>query len=238
MLASLIIPTKNEEANLKILLEQIQRQTYKDVEVVVADAHSTDRTREIARSFGAVVVVGGMPGAGRNLGAAASHGDVLIFLDADARLQPPRLLEDLLTEMRRRRLDVCGVDINPENGRLIERVSYALYNRYARIMGGALPHAVGTFMLAKRFIHEAIGGFDETVTLAEDMHYARQAAQVGEFGILRSHAVETPMRRWKKEGTLRLLAKYLYTELHMLVKGPIRGHVDYDFDYTDTSTDA
>lgn len=233
MLVSVVIPAKNEEANIGRLLKQLRKQSFKDIEIIVADAKSDDRTREIATSLGAVVVNGGLPGAGRNLGAEAAAGDMLLFLDADAVLPSKHFLRDMLKEMRRRQFDVAAVDVKPLNGTWLQRLTYRFYNRYVRIAGKRLPHAVGVCMFAKRYIHEGIGGFDETVTLAEDMHYARQASQIGEFGILKSHAILTPMRRWEKDGWLSTVWKYLYTELHMVFKGPVRGNVTYDFDYTE-----
>ncbi|MEN6592532.1 MAG: glycosyltransferase family A protein, partial [Methanobacterium sp.] len=59
MKISIIIPTYNEEEYLPYLLESIKRQDFTDYEVIVADAHSTDKTREIAKSFGAKIVDGG-----------------------------------------------------------------------------------------------------------------------------------------------------------------------------------
>ena len=77
---SIIIPTYNEEEVLPNLLRSIKEQDYKDYEVVVADAKSTDKTREIAQKFDCRVVDGGLPGEGRNHGAEAAKGDRFLFL--------------------------------------------------------------------------------------------------------------------------------------------------------------
>ena len=231
MLASIIIPAKNEEKNLERLLKQIRQQSFRDYEVIVADAHSTDHTREVAQRFGAKVIVGGLPGVGRNLGAQASHGETLVFMDADVVIPSKHFLRDAIKEFHLRRLDIAAVPVAPHDGTWLDRLTYGLYNWYARLSAKRLPHAVGACMLVKRFVHDEIGGFDEIVTLAEDMHYARTAAQVGEFGILHAPAVETSMRRWRTEGRVRLAIKYVWGELHMLFKGPIRGAIPYEFDH-------
>ena len=81
---SIVIPVKNEETDLPKLLASIKAQTFTDYEVIVADAHSTDKTVELAQAAGAIVVEGGMPGSGRNRGAeAASTGDPLAEMDID-----------------------------------------------------------------------------------------------------------------------------------------------------------
>ncbi|NBS41768.1 glycosyltransferase family 2 protein, partial [bacterium] len=96
---TIVIPTKNEEADLPILLESIKKQTLQPKEVIVADANSTDRTREIAAAYGARVVEGGMPGPGRNRGAEAAKTDLILFLDADVELRDSEFLEKSVGEM-------------------------------------------------------------------------------------------------------------------------------------------
>ncbi|PIR47966.1 hypothetical protein COV06_01025 [Candidatus Uhrbacteria bacterium CG10_big_fil_rev_8_21_14_0_10_50_16] len=235
MFVSIVIPAKNEETNIERLLTQLSEQSFKDFEVIVADAFSTDRTREIAKSLSAVIVDGGLPGAGRNLGAAVAKGDIFLFMDADAILRSDHFLQDTLSEMRHKQLDLAAIDVRPSDGNQLDRLTYRFYNAYTHLLGKHLPHAVGTCMFAKRFVHEAIGGFDETVTLAEDMHYARLGSDVGEFGILRSHSVYTPMRRWRKEGRVRLTIKYFLSEVFMILRGPIRKPAIYDFEYKQDS---
>ena len=83
---SIVIPAYNEERYLPILLDCIKKQTYKNHEIIVADANSTDSTRQIAKKYGCKVVKGGMPGIGRNNGAKAAKGEMLLFLDADSRI--------------------------------------------------------------------------------------------------------------------------------------------------------
>ena len=55
---SFIMPTLNAEAILENCLASIARQTYprEKTEIILADAHSKDRTREIAKKFGAIVL--------------------------------------------------------------------------------------------------------------------------------------------------------------------------------------
>ena len=55
---SFIMPTLNVEALLDNVLSSITRQTYPRAryEILLADAHSTDRTREIAKKYNAIVL--------------------------------------------------------------------------------------------------------------------------------------------------------------------------------------
>ena len=92
MILSIIIPTYNEEDYLPVLLDSIKEQNFDDYEVLVADANSKDRTREIAEEYGCIVVDGGLPAVGRNNGAKVAKGDILLFLDSDLKLNDVYLL--------------------------------------------------------------------------------------------------------------------------------------------------
>ena len=55
-LVSVIIPVKNEEKNIEECMKAIKGQTYRNIEMIVVDGMSSDRTVEIASEFGAKVV--------------------------------------------------------------------------------------------------------------------------------------------------------------------------------------
>ena len=86
MILSIIIPTYNEEEYLPVLLESIKKQSFTDYEIIIADANSTDKTREIAKEYGCIVIDGGLPAVGRNNGARIAQGEYLLFLDSDLEL--------------------------------------------------------------------------------------------------------------------------------------------------------
>ncbi|TVY01440.1 glycosyltransferase [Cohnella terricola] len=99
---SVIIPARNEEANLPFLLQSLREQTWQPYEIIVVDDHSSDRTREIAESFGVKVIANPeLPPdwTGKNWavwnGYSQASGDLIAFLDADIRLAP-RALESLV----------------------------------------------------------------------------------------------------------------------------------------------
>ena len=98
---AIIVPTYNEERNIGELLESVQTQTLGS-EVAVVDQQSTDRTVEIARAYGCVVVARprpafySPPGQSRNYGVAATSARLLLHLDADMRLPAPDFLARLV----------------------------------------------------------------------------------------------------------------------------------------------
>jgi len=84
---SCIIPTLNAEAILENCLASIARQAYprERVEIILADAHSTDRTREIGRKFGATILDdnGKNMEEGKRLALRHATGEFIVFVDAD-----------------------------------------------------------------------------------------------------------------------------------------------------------
>lgn len=235
MKLSIIIPTKNEEATLSGLFETINDQTFRDFEVVVADAWSTDRTREIAATFGAKVVDGGMPGPGRNRGAEVATGEVLLFVDADVKFPSPNYLNDIIEELDAREVDVATCRLKPMTKRWDDKLGHAFFNNYAKLFERIRAHAAGSCIIARRKVHEAIGGFDERVVFAEDQEYVARAHKRGyRFRLLESQPMLVSVRRLEKDGRLTIAAKYIYSEAHMLLKGPMFEHMfEYRFAHFD-----
>ncbi|PIN83719.1 glycosyl transferase, partial [Candidatus Micrarchaeota archaeon CG11_big_fil_rev_8_21_14_0_20_47_5] len=84
---SVIIPAYMEEGGIERCLKAIVDQEYEGgVEIIVADAESTDKTLEIAKKYtdDAYVFKKSTISAGRKDGAAKAHGDILVSTDADS----------------------------------------------------------------------------------------------------------------------------------------------------------
>ncbi len=220
---AVIIPTKNEARYLPRLLSALKGQTVQPNEVVVADAGSTDKTVEIARTFGVAVVQGGSAAVGRNNGVAATTSEYIIFFDADAIVDDPDFIQNAIDEFNARGLDLATADVYVEGGRRGDGLSMRLYNWYVRMWGSRHPHPIGTFMLTRRDVHDGIGGFDPTVTFAEDHDYGlRVRDSGGAFGVLDSVCVGITTRRQDKIGRLRYLLVNVLAEPHIMVFGSIR----------------
>jgi modification methylase len=218
---SVIIPTLNEAARLPRLLQALQAQSLPPFEVIVADAGSQDGTPAIAESFGARVVPGGLPATGRNAGARHARGEMFLFLDADV-LPGPDFIECALKEMTEAGLEISPCLIEALEDDPGNQVIAEFTNLYMQILAPVSPRAPGFCVFVRRQVHEAIGGFDETLKLSEDHDYARRAVKVAKYGFLTEVRIPVSMRRVEKEGLSGLAFKYLYCELHALAGVPIR----------------
>ena len=94
---SIILPTLNAGALLENCLASIAAQTWpKDrLEIVIADAFSTDNTRDIAKKFGAIVIDdrGKNMEEGKRLALQHATGEYIIFVDADNEFTHPDCIE-------------------------------------------------------------------------------------------------------------------------------------------------
>src|SRR5580658_7216757 len=91
---TVIIPCLNEEQGIESVLKRMP--DFVD-EVIVVDNGSTDRTSDVARSFGAKVIREHVRGYGRSYktGFASASGDVIVTLDGD-HSYPPDAISYLL----------------------------------------------------------------------------------------------------------------------------------------------
>ena len=218
---SIVIPTYNEEKYITKLLHSITLQTYKPVEVIVADAFSTDTTRKIARGFGCRVIDGGSPAKARNNGAKKATQNLILFLDADVVL-PPTFLEMTVAEMKEKKLKIASCLLQPLSSSGRDFIMHEMVNYYLRATKHYHPHVPGCCIFVERNIHSKTQGFDESLFMAEDHAYVKRAKKYGKFSYLKSHKISVSTRRLHKEGRMRLAMKYIAVELHLILFGQIR----------------
>lgn len=217
-----VIPALNEEQHLPDTVDAIAAQTLSPRQVIVADGGSTDRTAAIALARECRVVRGGLPGVGRNNGAREARGSWLLFLDADV-VVPPAALEEAVARAEAGGLDALSCWFVPDSAgwrvRLLHWVSAGYFWLSTRLRW---PHSIGGFILVRREVHEAVGGFDESVVVAEDQDYARRISRVGRYAFLRSPRVVISTRRFRSDGFVRASARWVGIELHRILLGEVR----------------
>lgn len=87
-LVSVNIATYNSEKTLKKCLDSVRNQTYKNIEIVIMDSYSKDRTVDIAKSYCARLAFASTLASARKAGADISRGDYIFVLDSDQILEP------------------------------------------------------------------------------------------------------------------------------------------------------
>lgn len=87
-LVSINIATFNSEKTLKKCLDSVRAQTYKNLEIIIMDSYSKDKSVEIAKEFGAKVVFAPTLACARQAGSDESSGEYILILDSDQILEP------------------------------------------------------------------------------------------------------------------------------------------------------
>ncbi len=228
---SIIIPTLNEEHYLPKLLESIKMQTYKDYEIIVSDSNSEDKTVHIAESFGAKIVSDEKkgPGYGRNCGAKVARGKYLLFLDADVILPTKMFLEDFLSEIKTKKLQLanCFHFLYPFDVKDIP--ADILLNLYFKARSFISPVVPGFFIFIKKDIFDNLGGFDETIAVCEDTEFVRRAYEHADFKMLNQY-IYFSNRRLNHEGRLKLFFIYTYLTFQDVLPAFLsKLEVDYKF---------
>jgi rSAM/selenodomain-associated transferase 2 len=187
-----IIPALDEEACVAGAVASA-RAAGPDIEVIVVDGGSSDRTREIAAAAGASVIEAPRSrGAQLDAGGRRAAGDWLVFLHADTRLE-----QGWASALASLSAEVVGgafrfaVD-SPRRGYRPIEVGVALRCRLLRLPYGDQ----GIF--CRRSAYEAAGGFPH-LPLMEDVAFARRLSRAGRLAFPAVRAL-TSCRRWERHG--------------------------------------
>lgn len=224
---SIITPTLNEEKCLPLLLESIKKQSFEDYEIIVADAGSKDKTVEIAKKYGCIVVKGGRAAKGRNEGAKIASGDLFLFIDSDI-IMPDGFLEDALEKFMKFNLGVASFPCHFLGNR-VDLLASQIYNIWMNLTQKILPHSFGVIM-AKKSVHEAVDGFDEQIKAVDDVDYVVRASKIAKYGFLKTTPLPSSSRRIEKDGRFITYSKYILIELHTIFLGPIKSDIfNYKF---------
>jgi glycosyltransferase involved in cell wall biosynthesis len=175
MLISVVIPAFNEAGYLGETLASLnrakaflQREGGLQAEIIVVDNDSDDSTADVARALSATVVGEKQHNVAkvRNSGAKLSHGDVLVFVDADT-VVPDKLLWRIVEVMSD--ASCFGGAVEPDY-RPIKR-TVKVYLQFWRVIGKLIGMAQGATQFCRRDLFFALNGYDETLFMGEDVDF-------------------------------------------------------------------
>jgi glycosyltransferase involved in cell wall biosynthesis len=177
-LVSVIIPAFDAAQFLPSAVESARAQTRQPFEIIVVDDGSGDATAVVADAFDGVRYVR-QPhrgaAAARNAGIAVADGDVFAFLDADDLWDPAKT---------RLQVDVLGR--NPQIGYVLchkqdffEPGTAAAASRERGSVGDPTVALVPSALLVRRTVVDAIGAFDDRLSIGEDREWFVRAEAAG-----------------------------------------------------------
>ena len=175
-----IVPVFNGERYLKEALDSIRAQTYRPLEIIVADDGSTDGTAAVVARYGAEVRYLSQPNAGpaaaQNLGLNAAWGEFVGFLDHDDLWHPEKLARQMARFRDRPELDLCVTHARnfwiPE----LEQEA-ARYRDHRR--AEAVPGYYASSLLARRGLFDTVGRYDTTLGHGSQLEWFIRATDHG-----------------------------------------------------------
>ncbi|MGH6609420.1 MAG: glycosyltransferase [Burkholderiaceae bacterium] len=215
---SFVVPAHNEELLLPATLLSIRSAADAcalQYELIVADDASSDRTAQVAQALGAHVVTvhHRQISATRNSGARASRGQLLVFVDADTRI------DSLVLRAALRVMAEGAV-----GGGAVVRFD-GVVPLYARTLLPALTTcmratrlAAGCFVFCTRSAFDDVGGFDQRLFGAEEIALSAALKKLGRFVIVNQPVVTSgrKLRTYSLVEILQLTVRFALSGRKML----------------------
>ena len=180
-LVSFVVPVRNDVLRLQRCLNSIVRNEYPRalIEIIVVDNESTDGSARAAREYGAIVIrsAGDSLAAHRNRGARAALGSIIAFADSDHEID--------------RNWCATAVDVLSDPRVAATGAAYLTDPRPSWVqqhydgMRARAPHRAEVPWIAcgnlavKRAAFERVGGFNESLTVCEDVDLCNRLSRAG-----------------------------------------------------------
>ena len=209
---SVIIPAHNEEKYIEggiLAILDAAKSISLDVEIIVVLNRCTDRTQEIAEKYGAICLIDESRciAAVRNRGCFAASGDIIVTCDADSRLHS-NALENVLNALNQPNVIGGGMRIvfdRRSPGIMMTQLFLDIAEKVTRLPCGAFWTTKEAFV--------AVSGFDETLTVAEDVYFAKKLKAFGKklgkkYILLKGSPLLTSSRKFDYFGDWMLLKMF------------------------------
>ncbi|MGY5765691.1 glycosyltransferase [Brachybacterium sp. DNPG3] len=219
---SVVIPAYNAAATLGIQLDAlIAQEGAPRFEVVIANNRSTDRTADIAQSFSDRLDIRVVPAfdrqgvnCARNAGIAAAAADLVMLVDADDAVRPGAMRELYAAISADSEIGIAGGMLSSHDPDTYEIETPQRY----------LPYVPGGFMLLRREVFDATGGFDEAFVGGHDeVDFCWRAQHEGFKVILVKSALLDRVERPTSRGAFRQFKRYGFTYIQLWAKHRERG---------------
>ncbi|UCC92994.1 MAG: glycosyltransferase [Thermoplasmata archaeon] len=194
MLISVVVTVRNEEKRIGNLLDSLVVQDG-PFEVVITDAYSDDRTRDIVREYGEkydnihLYKKGGTRGVGRNYAVEKAEGRVVAFVDGDC-IANPFWLKEL-----RASLETTGTEVVAGKTINLGYAPFAELDRVELTKSGYDVTFPSCNLAYDRELFQSIRGFDPQFMTAEDIDLNYRAVSVGSSIVHNPEAIIYAMAR-------------------------------------------
>ncbi len=172
-LVSVIVPTKNSEQYLAACLESINGQTYSNIETIVVDNNSTDKTKLIAQKHGATFYTKGPERSAQvNFGVTKASGEFIYKVDSDFTLDE-QVVGQCVAKARQG-FEAVVVHNTPN-----ANVSWIARLRKFEVDMYKYDHMHSSPRFVSKAAYQKINGFNELVTAGEDYDFRNRLDRAG-----------------------------------------------------------
>lgn len=202
---SFCIPTFNNEDTLENCLASINNQEYPDVEIVIVDGHSNDKTIEIAKRYTSKIYFDdGKLGSARQTSVEHSTGQIVALFDSDIIIPHKKWLVNAIRyfNYNNKISTVWPMNNPPPNSSITAKF---FFNQWKIIMDDRIEKGRGVFgggnaLFIKKYLEE-IGGIDKSLHWGEDFDWAQKLKHLGCQVVI----IEDPLYH----DTMRSLGKFV-----------------------------
>lgn len=179
-LISVIIPCYNEENFIGNTLDSVLTQKNSNIEIIVVDDGSKDRTREIVSQYANsyknikyIFQTNSGVSVARNTGIKNSIGEFLIFLDADDSYKSEDSLARLVKEMKASKADMLYCGYLERQGNNMETIptEFTKENLLEKYLLGNVKAQTNCWMYRRKFILDKNLKFNKALKIGEDIHF-------------------------------------------------------------------
>ena len=232
MNCSIVIRAYNEEKHIGLLLEGIRHQTLKDVEIILVDSGSTDKTVSVAESFGARIVKIASDeftfGRSLNFGIRAASREFIVIASAHVYPVYPDWLETLLRPFEGNQIALTyGKQRGPDSAKFSEQQIFHQWYPDVSKPKQETAFCNNANSAIRKHLWEK-NPYDETLTGLEDLAWAKWAkaqgydiAYAAEAEVVHIHN-ETPQGVYNRYRREAMAFKQIYPESHFNVYDFVR----------------
>lgn len=209
---SVVIPAFNEEKYIHKCLKAVGNQEFprNNYEVIIVDNNSTDKTVEIAKSFGVKIVKEIRQGNtfALNRGMRSAKGEIIACIDADT-IVFPNWLENIEKIFEDKEIVGATGPAYVKTGNFFLDLLCAKFYEYALRLNFFIgkAHTVGLNFAVRKKTFDEIGGVDENYTMSCDVDLGLRLGKKGKVIFSKDMKVIASFRRWEKNP---LKASYVY----------------------------
>jgi len=227
-LLTIVIPCKNESKIIDTTLSLLNQQNnIEGVNVIVSDSSTDNTTVELELrekdKFILQIIQGGLPSVARNNGIKYVTTPYVLFLDADMFILDFNLLTETINIMKKEKLHLLTTKVRTTTGEY--NYTYKSFDVIQKIIKPITPFCLGGFMLFKTKIFKKLGGFDESIKVAEDYLLSKKVKS-NKFKIIDKHIFTSP-RRFKNKGVMYMIKLMFQSFINRNNKNFFQKHNSY-----------